>query len=217
MTEGDEELPLPAGEAKKIKVAHEEGATTVTIQIILGTYEKVLHGIAASMTSQAKGHPEQNLVDFADTFLLNAHTSAIRCLAVRSLRGNLFLSLPHFGSQDMFRNKEPFCSFCSCLISWGSSSRRYINFKMSAGLALLNKAFQVAENYTCQWQLRPNHQSLPLIYITTTKVWRPIRANSSRQYHQGESQESRARVSPTSQRWHKRFILPHAFEAFIRG
>lgn len=104
----DEELPFPAAEAKKNNVTHQEGATPVTIQIILGTYEKVLHGITASITSQAKGLGEQNLVDFADTFLLNAHTSAIRCLAVRSIRGNFFLSVPRFGSRDMFRNKNPF-------------------------------------------------------------------------------------------------------------
>ena len=83
--QGDGELPLAAGEAKKFKVTHQERATPVTIQIIIGTYEKVLHGITASITSQAKGHPEENSVEFADTFLLNAHTSAIRCLAVRML------------------------------------------------------------------------------------------------------------------------------------
>ena len=78
----DEESHLPAGEAKKKKVVHQEGATPVTIQIVIGTYEKVLHGITASINNQAKQR-EQDCVEFADTFLLNAHTSAIRCLAVR--------------------------------------------------------------------------------------------------------------------------------------
>ena len=88
--EGDENLPLPAGEAqKKKKVPHQEGATTITIQIIIGTYEKVLHGITASVVSGAKGHREPESVDFADTFLLNAHTAAIRCLAVRIYQSNL--------------------------------------------------------------------------------------------------------------------------------
>lgn len=86
--EMNEELPLPAGEAKKKKAVHHEGATPVTIQIIIGTYEKVLHGITASITSQPEGDDEQNLVEFADTFLLNAHTSAISCLAVRIPVGN---------------------------------------------------------------------------------------------------------------------------------
>ena len=83
-------LPLPVGEAKKKKVAHQEGATTtITIQIIIGTYEKVLHGITATIVSGAKGHGQPDAVDFADTFLLNAHTSAIRCLAVRMNQSNL--------------------------------------------------------------------------------------------------------------------------------
>ena len=88
--EGDEKLPLPAGEAKRKKVVHQEGATTVTIQIVIGTYEKVLHGITASITNQVKGHSEQSSVEFADTFLLNAHTSAIRCLAVRTFQKTCF-------------------------------------------------------------------------------------------------------------------------------
>ena len=129
VTEGDEELPFSPGEAKKKQVVRQEEATPVTIQIILGTYEKVLHGITASMTSQAKGHGEQNLVDFADTFLLNAHTSAIRCLAVRSLRGNLFLSVPRIGSQDMFRNKRPFCTSCLCLIFWALTLEAMLTWK----------------------------------------------------------------------------------------
>ena len=105
-TEVDQELPLPAGEAKKKKVVHHEEATPVTIQIIIGTYEKVLHGILASTTSHAKGNGEQHAVEFADTFLLNAHTSAIRCLAVRMFRSSDFLSVPSPGSQDMFREQK---------------------------------------------------------------------------------------------------------------
>ena len=83
----DEEVPLPTGGAKKKWVINQEGAIPVTFQIVIGTYEKVLHGITASMTSQAKQPREQmTCVEFADTFLLNAHTSAIRCLAVRTFR-----------------------------------------------------------------------------------------------------------------------------------
>ena len=80
----DEELPYPTSGAKKRKAINQEGAIPVTFQIVIGTYEKVLHGITASVTSQAKQHHEQSCVEFADTFLLNAHTSAIRCLAVRT-------------------------------------------------------------------------------------------------------------------------------------
>ena len=103
---GNEELPFSAAEVKKQKVVLEGGATPVTIQIIIGTYDKVLHGITASIKSHVKEHPEQDLVEFADTFLLNAHTSAIRCLAVRILLSNLFLSVSNPGCKawiDSFR------------------------------------------------------------------------------------------------------------------
>lgn len=87
---GVQDLPLPAGDAKKKKVVHQGGATTpVTFQIVIGTYEKVLHGITASVKNQATGLPETDRVEFADTFLLNAHTSAIRCLAVRMFLSSL--------------------------------------------------------------------------------------------------------------------------------
>ncbi|KAL7947412.1 WD40-repeat-containing domain protein [Trichoderma barbatum] len=46
-----------------------------TIQIVAGSYDRVLHGLTASIG--AKGDAE-----FADTFLFNAHASAIRCVAV---------------------------------------------------------------------------------------------------------------------------------------
>ncbi|RYP26043.1 hypothetical protein DL768_011853 [Monosporascus sp. mg162] len=47
----------------------------VTIQIVTGSYDRILHGITATITPDEK-------VEFADTFLFNAHTSAIRCLAL---------------------------------------------------------------------------------------------------------------------------------------
>ena len=86
---GVHDLPLPAGGAKKTKVVHQGGATPVTFQIVIGTYEKVLHGITASVKNQATELPETDRVEFADTFLLNAHTSAIRCLAVRMFPSSL--------------------------------------------------------------------------------------------------------------------------------
>ena len=95
----DEELGSPAGDAEKNKaLLQQEGATPHTIQIIIGTYEKVLHGITASITSQDSINTEQNCVDFADTFLLNAHTSAIRCLAVRM---DLSPLMQNIGSQNI--------------------------------------------------------------------------------------------------------------------
>ncbi|KAF9730498.1 hypothetical protein PMIN06_001354 [Paraphaeosphaeria minitans] len=68
----------PAGEANDI----------TTVQIITGSYERVLHGFSAAIpqaliTGQDDG-AEQDVpkVGFSDTFLFNAHTSAIRCLAL---------------------------------------------------------------------------------------------------------------------------------------
>ncbi|PKS06806.1 hypothetical protein jhhlp_006881 [Lomentospora prolificans] len=46
-----------------------------TIQIIAGSYDRILHGLTALIGPDDK-------VEFADTFLFNAHTTAIRCIAV---------------------------------------------------------------------------------------------------------------------------------------
>ncbi|KAK3333347.1 WD40-repeat-containing domain protein [Cercophora scortea] len=71
----------------------------VTIQIIAGSYDRVLHGITATIrpspsaaAAAAKSTKSKSpattpatashTADFADTFLFNAHTSAIRCLAL---------------------------------------------------------------------------------------------------------------------------------------
>ncbi|KAF1920029.1 60S ribosome biogenesis protein Mak11 [Ampelomyces quisqualis] len=67
-------------------------AEDTTVQIITGSYERVLHGFAATIprtlvTGQqdAAAETEGPEVDFTDTFLFNAHTSAIRCLALSPL------------------------------------------------------------------------------------------------------------------------------------
>ncbi|GME62987.1 hypothetical protein GTA08_BOTSDO03000 [Neofusicoccum parvum] len=60
-------------------------AAPVSLQIITGSYERVLHGLAATIGSQPeqKADPKDaSAVKFADTFLFNAHASAIRCLAL---------------------------------------------------------------------------------------------------------------------------------------
>ncbi|KAI0167568.1 WD40-repeat-containing domain protein [Pestalotiopsis sp. NC0098] len=51
-------------------------AEPFTIQIVAGSYDRVLHGITATIT------PGEDKADFADTFLFNAHSSAIRCIAL---------------------------------------------------------------------------------------------------------------------------------------
>ncbi|KAI0190304.1 WD domain-containing protein [Astrocystis sublimbata] len=67
-----EEVPT-----KKTKASNDASSsiTPVTIQIITGSYDRVLHGLTATIGAD-------NQVEFADTFLFNAHSSAIRCLAV---------------------------------------------------------------------------------------------------------------------------------------
>ncbi|CEJ90185.1 hypothetical protein VHEMI05985 [[Torrubiella] hemipterigena] len=59
------------GAAKPSKLSMPE-----TLQIIVGSYDQVLHGVTATF------EPESTEAQFADTFLFNAHTSAIRCVAV---------------------------------------------------------------------------------------------------------------------------------------
>ncbi|KAL8843593.1 MAG: hypothetical protein Q9170_000097 [Blastenia crenularia] len=55
-----------------------------SIQVIAGSYERILHGITASVKFDEDGTDSKNKVaiQFADTFLFNAHGSAIRCLAL---------------------------------------------------------------------------------------------------------------------------------------
>ncbi|KAH8161672.1 hypothetical protein CIB48_g6576 [Xylaria polymorpha] len=66
-----EEVPV-----KRTKASNDAHSTTpVTIQIITGSYDRVLHGLTATIGPD-------NRVEFADTFLFNAHSSAIRCLAI---------------------------------------------------------------------------------------------------------------------------------------
>lgn len=62
----------------------------LTLQIVTGSYERVLHGFTAGISSGALRSKEKvkdveagpSLVQFADTFLFEAHTSAIRSLAL---------------------------------------------------------------------------------------------------------------------------------------
>ncbi|KAI0447978.1 WD domain-containing protein [Xylaria telfairii] len=68
-----EEVPVKKAKAKASNDA--QSTTPVTVQIITGSYDRVLHGLTATLGPD-------NQVEFADTFLFNAHSSAIRCLAV---------------------------------------------------------------------------------------------------------------------------------------
>lgn len=69
------------------KKARQGDREPVALQIIAGTYERVLHGISAIIPYHQDGDDNTKLgVDFADTFLFNAHASAIRCLALSPAR-----------------------------------------------------------------------------------------------------------------------------------
>ncbi|KAB5558131.1 WD40-repeat-containing domain protein [Coniochaeta sp. 2T2.1] len=52
-----------------------------TIQIVAGSYDRILHGITCSIEPSTSSSDTPK-VSFADTFLFTAHTSAIRCLAL---------------------------------------------------------------------------------------------------------------------------------------
>jgi protein MAK11 len=63
--------------SKKIKATDPSPpqTTTTTIQIVTGSYDRVLHGVTVTI-------PPTKDAQFADTFLFNAHASAIRSLAL---------------------------------------------------------------------------------------------------------------------------------------
>ena len=62
--------------SKKVKsTTASTSESPITIQIIAGSYDRILHGITATISPK-------NDVQFADTFLFDAHTSAIRTLAI---------------------------------------------------------------------------------------------------------------------------------------
>jgi protein MAK11 len=72
---------------------NDEASGSSSFQIITGSYERVLHGFAAAIPSDlvtgqhdvSTPEAEKTKVDFTDTFLFNAHASAIRCLALAPL------------------------------------------------------------------------------------------------------------------------------------
>lgn len=76
--QGEPAVVTAAAPHKKLKPTTQQ--THTTIQIIAGSYDKVLHGVTARISPDGD-------VDFADTFLVDAHKSAIRCLAVSQPSG----------------------------------------------------------------------------------------------------------------------------------
>ena len=67
-------------ETNKVDETAPSPSASHTIQIVTGSYESVLHGITASISPN-----QEPSVQFSDTFLFNAHSSSIRCLALSPL------------------------------------------------------------------------------------------------------------------------------------
>ena len=98
----------PTPSAFPIQLTTSDGQ--LTIQIIAGSYDRVLHGVTTTIRpftsplSSSSKKSKQNVektarpkAEFADTFLFNAHASAIRCLALSPP------SVPdHKGQQKVF-------------------------------------------------------------------------------------------------------------------
>ena len=61
----------------------------MTVQIVVGSYERILQGITATFPRRPpRADRRKSRPEFADTFLFHAHASAIRCLAVSPLPSN---------------------------------------------------------------------------------------------------------------------------------
>lgn len=67
---------------KATKAPQSQPQESTAIQIITGSYERVLHGITATIPHPSKRELSPGSAQFADTFLFQAHDSAIRCVAL---------------------------------------------------------------------------------------------------------------------------------------
>ncbi|KAL8986141.1 MAG: hypothetical protein Q9177_004243 [Variospora cf. flavescens] len=92
----------PRNGAAVTKHAETTGQQPVTVQIIAGTYERILHGITATINFEGNGAARNDAVaaEFADTFLFNAHDSAVRCLALSPSTHQEKISLASGGSDQ---------------------------------------------------------------------------------------------------------------------
>ena len=82
-SDGDLNKKEKLAELPQVRKGKNAAGNTTTVQIVVGTYEKVLHGVTATTASHVpNGVKMQPSVEFTDTFLFSAHKSAIRCLAL---------------------------------------------------------------------------------------------------------------------------------------
>ncbi|KAJ5787165.1 hypothetical protein N7457_002155 [Penicillium paradoxum] len=76
----------PPKTTKSAPTPAETPDAAVTIQVVTGSYERVLHGFTAGFSaSSLKDKAETPAIQCVDTFLFEAHGSAIRCLALSPL------------------------------------------------------------------------------------------------------------------------------------
>lgn len=80
----------PVGPATTSPITTTPDEYTETLQVVVGSYDRVLHGLTASISvkkgskdgKKKKDKRPKAEVGFADTFLFNAHSSSIRCVAL---------------------------------------------------------------------------------------------------------------------------------------
>lgn len=87
----DKSTESPAKTVKSAPTPSQAPDAAVTVQVVTGSYERVLHGFTAGIpassfnTKKDTSKGSTNTVQCVDTFLFEAHGSAIRCLALSPL------------------------------------------------------------------------------------------------------------------------------------
>lgn len=74
-------IVIQTGKRKRTGTAADEQSST-SLHITVGSYERVLHGFAASFPSTAAVKDNSPDASFTDLFLLSPHTASIRCVAL---------------------------------------------------------------------------------------------------------------------------------------
>lgn len=81
--EADETVLTVSKEPRTVFKSNGTSHKAATVQIVTGSYERVLHGFTATVPEAAQNDSSpEDPVQFSDNFLFNAHASAIRCLAI---------------------------------------------------------------------------------------------------------------------------------------
>ncbi|OKO95629.1 Protein MAK11 [Penicillium subrubescens] len=87
----DKPVETPAKTVKSAPTPSQAPDAVVTIQVVTGSYERVLHGFTAGFaastlnTKDEASNESDPSIQCVDTFLFEAHGSAIRCLALSPL------------------------------------------------------------------------------------------------------------------------------------